>query len=357
LRKPYFFPAARPRSSDKTAADTDGDGDIDNNDKATALLGAPTVPGQYEIRYVLNDPVVILARKPITVTDSEFELTAPATAPVSTPLEIAWTGPAEPGGVITLTAAGSASALNNKSYVRAAVGEPARLTAPAEPGEYEIRYVMAGGYTTYPGMERSVQVSVPITITDVEASVSGPVTAVGGSIVDVRWSGPAEAWQDDFISVVAPGAVKYNRDSVAKLTNRAGDTLNPAPIRVPAIEGGYEIVYGIQPGGRIIARQPITITRATASVEVPERLKLGEDIPVSYTGDGFAGDRVVITRADTPDVKMWGVGTRYGFVARAGETTGVVRGASVTEPGTYEVRYVTGLQHQVLARDTIIIGE
>tara|TARA_R110001592_G_scaffold363393_1_gene687303 strand:+ start:154481 stop:156625 length:2145 start_codon:yes stop_codon:yes gene_type:complete len=357
LRKLYFFPAAQARNKDAGATDTDGDGDIDNDDKATALLGAPTIPGEYEIRYVLSDPVVILARRPITVTDSQFELSAPATAAVSTALNVAWTGPGEPGGVITLTEAGNPAPMNNKNYVRATVGEPARLTAPSEPGEYEIRYVMAGGYTTYPGMQRSVQAVVPITVTDVSASISGPASAVGGSTVDVTWSGPSEAWQDDFISIVEPGAGKYNRDSVAKLVTRAGELLNPAPIRVPAIEGAYEIVYGIQPGGRIIARQPIAVTRAAAAVDVPAQVQLGEDIPVSYSGDGFAGDRVVITPADTPDQKMWGVGARYGFFAKAGETTGVVRGAAVSVPGSYEVRYVTGLQHQVLARDTIIITE
>lgn len=357
LSKIYFFPAARARGDDKAATDTDGDGDIDNDDKATALLAAPTVPGEYEIRYVLNDPVVILARRPLTVTDSQFELSAPASAPVSSPIEVAWTGPAEPGGVITLTDRGSPAAMNNKNYVRATTGEAAELTTPPEPGEYEIRYVMAGGYTTYPGMERSVQTILPITVTDVTATVSGPADAIGGSTIEVAWQGPAENWQDDFLSIVEPGAQKYNRDSVGKLVSRAGEALNPAPIRVPAIAGEYEIVYGIQPGGRIIARQALQVTRATASVEVPAQVKLGEDIPVTYSGDGFAGDRVVIAPAGTPDSKMWGVGVNYGFIAKPGETSGTVRGGVIRTPGDYEVRYVTGLQHQVLARDAIAITQ
>tara|TARA_R110002110_G_scaffold413729_1_gene641604 strand:- start:94724 stop:96736 length:2013 start_codon:yes stop_codon:yes gene_type:complete len=357
LRKIYFFPTARARKADKTAADTDGDGDTDSDDLATALLGAPTIAGEYEIRYVINDPVVVLARRPLTVTDSEYTLTAPESAPVSTTIDITWTGPAEPGGVITLTEKASQKAMDNKRYVRAAAGEPARLTTPSAPGEYELRYVMSGGYTTYPGMARAVQTAVPIVVTDVAASVTGPATAVGGSTIQVSWQGPPEDWQDDFISIVEPGAEKFNRDSTARLVARSGETLNPAPIRVPAVEGDYEIVYGLQPGGRIIARQAIAIKRAIASVEVPETLPLGVDIPVNYAGDGFAGDRVVITPADTPDTKMWGVGVRYGFVARSGETQAIIRAAAVTRPGRYEVRYVTGLQHQVLARDTLTITE
>lgn len=357
LRKIYFFQASQARNKAENKTDTDGDGDIDNDDTVTALLGAPTQAGDYEIRYVLNDPIVILERRPIKVTDSVYQLTAPESVAVSTKIEVMWTGPAEPAGVITLTDKDSREAMSNKMYVRAVAGEPAILTTPPQPGEYEIRYVMSGGYTTYPGMERSVQAIVPITVTDVSASVSGPASAVGGSTIEIVWQGPADGWQDDFLSVVEPGAEKYNRDSTAKLVTRAGETLNPAPIRVPAIEGEYEVVYGIQPGGRIVARLPIKITRAEASVDVPETARLGEDIPVTWSGDAFKGDRVVITPADTPDTKMWGVGVNHGFATNAGETTGSIRGKAVQTAGVYEIRYITGLQHQVLARDTITITE
>lgn len=358
LRKIYFFSAAKARAADKTAADTNGDGDIDNDDKATALLGAPTIPGEYEIRYVLNNPAIILGRKPITVTDSQYTLSAPATAPVATPIEIEWTGPAEPGGVITLIEKDATAALNNGSYKRVVHGEPVTLTTPSVPGDYEIRFVMSGGYTTYPGMERSVQTIIPIKVTDVAATVSGPATAVGGSTIDVAWTGPVDGWADDMISIVKPGAEKFNRDSVVKLATRAGEVVNPVPIRVPAIDGDYELVYGIQPGPRIIARQPMTITRAVATVDAPDTVKAGTEFTVKYSGDAFAGDRVVIAPADAPDSKMWGYTVRYGFDAVEGETEGRVTAYPITAgPGEYEARYVTGLQHQVLARDKFTVVE
>ncbi|MEX6632184.1 vWA domain-containing protein [Hyphococcus lacteus] len=358
LRKIYFFGAARARAADETAADTDGDGDIDNDDKATALLGAPTIPGDYEIRYVLNNPAIILGRKQITVTDSQYTLSAPATAPVATPIEIEWTGPAEPGGVITLIEKDATAALNNGSYKRVVHGEPVTLTTPSVPGDYEIRYVMSGGYTTYPGMERSVQTVIPIKVTDVTATVSGPTAAVGGSTIDVAWTGPADGWADDMISIVEPGAEKFNRYSVAKLATRAGEVVNPVAIRVPAIDGEYEIVYGIQPGPRIIARQPMTITRANATVDAPDTVKAGTEFTVKYSGDAFGGDRVVIAPADAPDSKMWGYTVRYGFDAVEGETEGRVTAYPITAgPGEYEARYVTGLQHQVLARDKFTVVE
>ncbi|CAN0574379.1 unnamed protein product, partial [Laminaria digitata] len=165
-----------------------------------------------------------------------------------------------------------------------------------------------------------------------------------------------EGWQDDFISVVAIGAEKPNRESRAKIA-KGPEALNPAAIRVPAIPGDYEVVYGIVPGNKIIARAPIQITQPTASVDAPDQVKIGEDFEVSYQGDGFKGDRVVVVAADAPDGKMWGYGVRYGFPAKQGETTGLVRSRFITEPGTYEARYITGLQHQVIARDTLIVTD
>lgn len=359
----YSSPAARARTAyenaaeDKTAIDTDGDGDFDADDKATVAIGGPSTAGEYEVRYVLDSPRLILARKPITVTDSQYVLRAPESAPVGSVLTVEWEGPMTDGDFLTLIAAGSEKVFQNGVTARLAEGEPAKITVPAEPGQYEIRYILANGYTLYPGMQHVVQASRAIEITDVSASLSAPASAVGGSTIDVVWDGPPQDWENDWLSVVETGAAKSNRDSTAKLS-KAGEALKPAPIRVPAVPGEYEIVYIIQPGQRIIARTPITITKAQASVDAPATVKAGSDFSISYSGDGFKGDRVVVVNAETPDNKMWGVGTRYGFPAREGETQGNVKADAIRAgPGEYEARYVTGLQHQVLARDKFTIVE
>jgi Ca-activated chloride channel family protein len=219
---------------------------------------------------------------------------------------------------------------------------------------------MYSGYTTYAGMSHVVKASRPLTVTEVTATVSGPDTAVGGSTIEVAWTGP-QGFADDYIAINEPGKDGFNRDAWTKLVARgSAQPLNPASIRVPAIEGSYEIVYGIVPGRRVIARVPIQITRAKASISAPANVKVGEGITVGYTGNGFKGDRIVLVAAGYSDQKMWGVGVNYGFAtstARPGEpSTGAVN-SRVTKvaPGEYELRYVTGLQHQVLARAAITI--
>lgn len=324
--------------------------------QASRKLAAPIEPGTYELRYTLNQPQLILARRPLVVRDGEFFLQAPEEAAVSTTIEVAWNGPATDGDLITLVPAGDERAFDNANYKPLRSLDPVVLTTPATPGAYEIRYVMYGGYTTYPGQQHSVQARASINVVDVGASLDGPATALGGSTIKVGWTGPREDWQDDYISVVEPGAEKFNRDSWAYIS-KGGAALNPAPIRVPAIEGRYELVYIVQPGKRIIARQPIDITRATATVDAPDVVTAGEAFEIAYSGDGFAKDRVVVVSAEFPDLKMWSIGTNYGFAATGEGTTGTVAGRVITEPGEYEARYVTGLQNQILARDRFRVVE
>lgn len=342
------------KAQDKASLDTDGDGDFDQDDKATAPVGGPSIAGAYEVRYVLDQPRLILARRPLTVSDSQYTLDAPNEAAVSTSIEIGWDGPLTDGDFVTLIEAGSKTVFKNGVTDRLIEGQSASLVTPATPGQYEVRYILANGYTLYPGMQHAVQASTPITIVDSKASVSGPSQAVGGSTIDVRWEGPAEDWQDDYVSIIQPGAEKYNRDSWTKLTKHD----EPVSIEVPNIDGEYEIAYFLQPGQRAIARQPITITRAPASIDAPASVKVGEDFEVAFSGPGYKGDRVVITPIDEPDQKMWGWTSRYGFAVATGvDGKGTVKNYAFAQAGEYEARYVTGKQHQVLARDAFMVTE
>lgn len=94
-------------------------------------------------------------------------------------------------------------------------------------------------------------------------------------------------------------------------------------------------------------------------VDAPATVRMGEDFKVNYQGPAYRGDRIIIAPADVPDSKMWGWGIRYGFAVGQGSTdgSGAVKNYTFAEAGTYEARYVTGLQHQVLARDTFTVVE
>jgi hypothetical protein len=53
---------------------------------------------------------------------------------------------------------------------------------------------------------------------------------------------------------------------------------------------------------------------------------------------------------------MWGYTVRYGFAVSEGSGEGKVTAYPIQSgPGEYEVRYVTGLQNQVIARDSFSV--
>lgn len=99
----------------------------------------PGTPGLYELRYKLRDQTV-LATRPIEVTEAPATLTAPAQVLAGASFEVRWTGPDAPQDNIQISEAGSDSYLTY-DYVQA--GNPLTLTAPEEPGRYELRYKFA----------------------------------------------------------------------------------------------------------------------------------------------------------------------------------------------------------------------
>lgn len=73
-------------------------------------------------------------------------LQAPATpVKASQPFTVAWTGPNGADDYIDLVSAGHQPVGDEKAYVKTATGNPVTLTAPAEPGTYDVRYVQDTG--------------------------------------------------------------------------------------------------------------------------------------------------------------------------------------------------------------------
>ncbi len=361
----YFTPGQKARDAFENASinsgdpiDSNGDGTFDQDDIARSQIGGPSVEGEYEVRYTLNSPRVILARVPLTVSDGDYSLDAPDEAEASSTITVEWDGPTDIGGALFIEKPDLSSAYARGPSVQLRQSGSVEISAPAEPGEYELRYVMFNGYTTYPGMQHAVQLRRPLKVTDVETTITAPDIVTGGSVIAMQIETPGE-WEDDVISVIETGALKTNaksRNSLARMKQDDGSF----EIRVPDVAGEYEIAYFLNPFSRVIARKALTIEQADASIDVPPSVKVGEAFDVRYSGEAFSGDRVIIAPADTPDNKMWGWSANYGFFVEPGETVGTyraVQSAKNLEPGEYEARYVTGLEHIVLARDAFTVTE
>jgi hypothetical protein len=125
-----------------------------------AILLAPDEPGSYEVRYQTGQSYAILAKREIDVTAVSAALDGPEEVEGGSGFEISWEGPDNPGDYVAIMEKGSgkrASAKGKWAYTRH--GTPAKLRAPLEPGEYEIRYQT--GQTATILATRSLQVTPP----------------------------------------------------------------------------------------------------------------------------------------------------------------------------------------------------
>lgn len=294
-----------------------------------AGLTMPGAPGTYEIRYILSEGPRILASATIEVTDVEATLEAPPTGDVGAELSVSWTGPGNDRDYISVAKPnGDGGAYVNYTYTRE--GNPVALTLPAEPGRYEVRYILDEG--------RRILASLPIDVTAAEASLSAPPSAGAGGSIEVGWTGPEN--DRDYISVAQTGAPDGNYEHYTYV--RDG---NPVTLQMPADPGRYEIRYILSEGPRILTAVPIEVTAVSASITVPPSADAGALLPVEWTGPDNARDFVTVARPDAAD------GAYEGYTyTREGNPLEL---QMPVEPGPYEIRYIQATGKRALARASI----
>ena len=297
-----------------------------------ADLVMPLVPGTYELRYMLYQNGEILARRQITVTPVPATLAAPDTLAAGNLLAVDWTGPNYAGDYLTIAKAG-AEANQYVAFVYAEMGSPARLQAPAEPGTYELRYIGKGGTDV-------VIARRGITITDAQATLDAATSALAASTLSVAWTGPNAG--RNYIAIAKPNAPAETEE-----TWEYCDDGTPLNIRVPAIPGDYELRFILRSDKKaIIARQPLTVTPQTATLDAPASAPAGSTIEVAWTGPNVNNDYITIARADQPA----GDEETYEYCSQGSPMTLKMPAT----PGDYELRYIMrGTSKEIIARRPI----
>jgi hypothetical protein len=104
-------------------------------------LNAPDEPGTYEVRYQTGQSYTILARQTVTVNEVAASLSGPEEVQGGSTFEEHWNGPDNAGDFIAVMAMGSHKRSPTiGGWAHSRHGNPVRLRAPMEPGEYEVRY-------------------------------------------------------------------------------------------------------------------------------------------------------------------------------------------------------------------------
>ena len=292
-------------------------------------LVAPPKAGEYEIRLCAADsPYPTLARRPLRIDAVEATVDAPGQVAAGAKFSVKWTGPNNDRDYIAI--GNAARPYIGYEYTKA--GSPVQLTAPDEPGQYEVSYFLGAGDVLI-GKR-------PIVVGSVSASITAPQTAPAGSKIKITWQGPNN--ERDFVTIVKAGTPDKQYGAY-EYTSKG----SPVEMRAPDVGGEYEVRYLTAQSYATLAKAKMTVTASTASVKPPPQAVAGSTFAVNWQGPNNERDYVTIVKKGARE----GDYANYEYTARGNP----VKVLAPVEPGEYEVRYSTGVAYATLARAPITI--
>ena len=272
---------------------------------------------------------------PATTTPNEVlspaTLTVPEKVDAGAVFTVAWEGPDNEDDYVTVVA-GDANDDKFGDYRNTREGPTLTLTAPVEPGVYEVRYVA--------GRSRTVLGRVPVEVTPTSATLEAPDEVVLGSKFTASWTGPDN--QNDYITIVPAGAPD----------DKYGDYVNTSAgpsvaLTAPIDTGDAELRYVTGKGHKVLARRPIRVVAAEVSLSAPGEAIAGTTIEVTWTGPDNQGDYITVVPVETAD-------GQYGNYTNASAGSPLKLLTPIIA-GDAELRYMTGQGGKVLARRAIKI--
>jgi len=258
-------------------------------------------------------------------------LTAPDSALAGSSFRIGWSPTLDPSDYVTIVPVGTPEG-EYAGYVRVRDHTEADFRAPAQTGLYELRYMTQ--------KDRNVLGVAPIEITEPQVSVSGPDSALAGSVIPVSWTGAVHG--RDYITIVPMGADEGSHTDYT----RVGDNTE-GKLQAPADTGMYEIRYVLDEGKRTMASQPIEITAPEVTLSAQGKLRAGDTLRVEWSGAVHPRDYITLVPMGTPD----GDYAEYFRVGDAGSRDM----SAPDQPGLYELRYMLNEGRRVMARHKVEI--
>eukprot|EP00873_Tetraselmis_striata_P030293 jgi/Tetstr1/450557/TSEL_037593.t1 len=305
-------------------------------DASEQELTAPAEPGLYEVRYVLDEGGRTLASAPIEVVEGETTVSAPETVTIGSRFTVNYTGAVNGNDYVTIVPAGADEG-SYLDYQRVRDASEQELTAPAEPGLYEVRYVLDEGART--------MASTPVEVVDGDVSVSAPEIVIANARFAVSYTGTINS--NDYVTIVPAGAEEGSYGDYQRVRDDTEQELT-----APADPGLYEVRYVLDEGGITMASTPIEVLEEGsaldfgAGLDVPASAAPGETILVTWTAD-VEGARVSLARTDQADF-AW-------LEAQPASAEKATKFKLPDEPGTYEIRFLDVANQSVLGRSPITV--
>ena len=274
----------------------------------------------------IEEPAPVIKEVP-----GKAKLDGPESVPAGSGFKVKWQGPGSLKDYVAIAKKGSKDS-EYVGYAFTKAGNPVRLTAPGEPGNYELRYIHAHS--------EKVIGRTDIRVIPVSAQITVPASVEAGTEFEAKWQGPA--YDADLITIARPeqGAASY-----------LGVTYvykgNPARLTAPPDPGTYEVRYILGHGARIVGKSGITVQAAGAVLQVPASISAASEFEVKWQGPGNNNDLITIARPEQDVTSYLGVAYAY--------SGNPVRLTAPSDSGTYEVRYILGNGAKQLARAVITV--
>lgn len=221
----------------------------------------PDRAGPHEYRYYSWANGKALAAVPIEVVLRAASVTAPSAIPAGSVVSVEFNGPKLGGDTLFFIDADSDA---NRYYSGGefqklvSSGSPARITAPAEPGRYEVRYFSPDG--------GGLLAKSAVDITAPDVTLDAPRLVKRGETFQLRAIGPAAPGDMVFLSKADSGDNRYPtgaNDQFRPTPDGGGffddDGLYVFDVTAPAAPGQYEVRYFSWPNGRVLDRRALLV--------------------------------------------------------------------------------------------------
>lgn len=298
--------------------------------KGSATLELPVKP--LELALQLRRPVGrgdgIIAAAVFDSPGRIITLEAPDETEAGGAVEIRWNGESYPGDIVTLVPADTPPEEIGSS-VEAVEGSPGDFFVPFDQCTYEFRYI--------DGRSLEILARKGLEVNAAAAGLMESSTQDNPGEIAARWWGPAGS-HDVIILARQDAEITNYLDWASPIEG------SPARFKAPKSPGDYEIRYLVD-GTTLAASLPVVIDPVEARVTIPEQVRVGERIKLSWSGPNNPDDFLILVRQGKT------LGRHLDFVyVSVGSPTSL---AAPDRPGTFEVRYVAAGQRKVLASATI----
>lgn len=170
------------------------------------------------------------------------------------------------------------------------------------------------------------------------ATVEVPESAVAGSTVQVRWTGPDA--QIDYIAV-APADGKGSKLIEYTYTSE-GPLLD---LKMPPVPGEFVVQYVLGDGRKMLAEMPISVTPVSATLSAPDELPAGADVEITWTGPDYQGDYITVSERGADQH------VNYSYTSEGSPLLLEMP----AEAGEYDLVYTMGQKRTIIARVAITV--